>query len=125
MRVVIAAPEHDDGSLLVDELHAWLAGDADLHRTAEIRRVARDATGTMGALDVIEVVVGQGVAVLNLALAYASWRSTRPAPPAVTVTVPGGVLTVTDDSPEALELILAALRATPDRQEGTHGDGTA
>ncbi|WP_262057555.1 effector-associated constant component EACC1 [Streptomyces sp. STR69] len=126
MRVVIAAPEHDDGQLLVDELHTWLAGDADLHRTAEIRRVARDAAGTMGALDVIEVVVGQGVAVLNLAMAYASWRSTRPVPPAVTVTFPGGsALTVTDDSPEALELILATLRATPDGQEGTHGDGTA
>ncbi|MFI0512326.1 hypothetical protein ACH3Y9_00035 [Streptomyces sp. WSLK1-5] len=123
MRVVIAAPEHEDGQLLVDELHDWFVGDTELHRAAEIRRVPVDSTGTMGALDVIEVVVGQGVAVLNLAVAYASWRSTRPTPPAVTVILPGG-RTVTDDGQEALERILAALREEADGQTGARTDDT-
>ncbi|MFJ3778703.1 hypothetical protein ACIPX0_44245 [Streptomyces sp. NPDC090075] len=116
MRATITGPDHEDGHLIVGELHDWLVGDSDLRRTAAIRRIPRESagttgpTGTMGSLDVIEVVVGQGIAALNLAVAYASWRSTRPAPPRLTVTLPGGTLTVTDDSPEALERILAALR---------------
>ncbi|MET9083869.1 hypothetical protein ABZX77_18625 [Streptomyces sp. NPDC004237] len=119
MRATITGPDHEDGHLIVGELHDWLVGDPDLRRTAAIRRIPRESAGTtgptgptgvMGSLDVIEVVVGQGIAALNLAVAYASWRSTRPAPPRLTVTLPGGTLTVTDDSPEALERILAALR---------------
>lgn len=114
MRAVFAAPEQDDGQFVVEELHGWFVGDGELHRGAEIRRVPVGSVGEMGALDVVEVVVGQGIAALNLALAYATWRSTRPAAPRVTVTLPNGV-TVTDDGPEALERILAALRE--------HGDG--
>ncbi|WP_141207847.1 effector-associated constant component EACC1 [Streptomyces griseorubiginosus] len=115
--MVIAAPDHEDGQLLVDELHDWLVGDGELRRTAEILRVHLDTVGTMGALDVIEVVVGQGIAALNLALAYASWRSTRPAPPGVTVTFPdGATVTVTDDGPEALERVLAVLRESADNR---------
>ncbi|MCX5330093.1 hypothetical protein [Streptomyces sp. NBC_00140] len=144
MRVVIAAPEHEDGQLLADELHDWLVGDTELHRTAEIRRPSVPRPGTMGPAAVIEIVVSQGIAALNLAIAYASWRSTRPSPPGLTVTLPGGAtLTVRDDSPEALERILAALRentngvprapAPPDDEgetvrgdeAGARGDGTA
>jgi hypothetical protein len=144
MRVVIAAPEHEDGQMLADELHDWLVGDTELRRTAEIRRLSVPRPGTMGPADVIEIVVSQGIAALNLAIAYASWRSTRPSPPSLTVTLPGGAtLTVRDDSPEALERILAALRentngaptasAAPDDEgetdrggeAGAHGDGTA
>ncbi|OQR63100.1 hypothetical protein B6E66_15800 [Streptomyces maremycinicus] len=114
MRAVFAAPEQvDDAQFVVDELHEWLIGDTDLRRTARISRSSRGATGTMGVTDVVEVVIGQGIAALNLALAYATWRSTRPRPPGIVVTLPGGTLTVTDDSPEALERILAALRDEP------------
>ncbi|MCG7204041.1 effector-associated constant component EACC1 [Streptomyces arenae] len=113
MRATITGPDHEDGHLIVSELHDWLVGDAELRRSARIHRVTRESAGTMGALDVIEVVLGQGIAAANLALAYASWRSTRPVPPRVRVTLPGGTLTLTDDSPEALERILAALREPP------------
>ncbi|WP_405827409.1 hypothetical protein [Streptomyces sp. NBC_01176] len=111
MRAVFAAPEQmDDAQFIVDELHEWLMGDADLRRAARISRISSGATGTMGVTDIVEVVVGQGIAALNLALAYATWRSTRPHPPGIVVTLPGGTLTVTDDSPEALARILAVLR---------------
>ncbi|PWI14180.1 hypothetical protein DI272_08440 [Streptomyces sp. Act143] len=119
MRVVIAAPDQEDGQLLADELHDWLVDDVELHRTAKIRRVPRDAVGAMGVSDVIEVVVSQGIAALNLALAYASWRTTRPAPPGVTVTFAEGTITLTDDSPEALERVLAALRRSADDDGAT------
>lgn len=114
MRAVFAAPEQtDEAQFVVDELHEWLMGDADLRRTSRIARISRGASGTMGVTDVVEVVVGQGIAALNLALAYATWRSTRPRPPGIVVTLPGGTLTVTDDSPEALARILAVLREEP------------
>ncbi|MGV9787072.1 effector-associated constant component EACC1 [Streptomyces sp. NPDC003435] len=117
MRAVFAAPEQmDDTQFVVDELHEWLMGDADLRRSARISRISRGTTGTMGVTDVVEVVVGQGIAALNLAIAYATWRSTRPRPPGIVVTLPGGTLTVTDDSPEALARILEVLRHEPGTQ---------
>ncbi|MEU2339693.1 hypothetical protein ABZ770_40160 [Streptomyces sp. NPDC006654] len=126
MRATITGPDHEDGYLIISELHDWLVGDAELRRSTQIHRVTRESAGTMGALDVIEVVLGQGIAAANLALAYASWRSTRPAPPRVSVTLPGGTLTVTDDSPEALERILAALREPiPGPSAGTPGARSA
>ncbi len=131
MRAVIAAPDHrDDAHLIVNELHDWLMGDAELRHVASVSRIRQHAPGTMGALDVIEIVVDQGIAALNLAVAYATWRSTRRTPPGLVVTLPGGTLTVTDDSPEALERILAALRedpasppAGPGHAETGHADG--
>ena len=70
-------------------LYAWLQDEPDVRRTAEMTLTAgagKPGVGEMGAaIDVIQLVIGDGFQALNLALAYAAWRGTRAKHPAVTI----------------------------------------
>lgn len=77
------------------DLYRWLRSDPDVRRRARVRLgppAADDAT--MGAADVIDVLLGHGIVALDLALSYAAWRAARPSAPAVTLTVDGTSVTV-------------------------------
>jgi hypothetical protein len=81
VRVRITA---DDGAISA-ELYEWLRDD----RTAGVAAVSTDSE-TLGALDVIDVVLTQVTAWANLAVAIAAWRQSRSPAPAVTLTRPDG-----------------------------------
>ncbi|MER5214946.1 hypothetical protein ABT063_31470 [Streptomyces sp. NPDC002838] len=111
MRITIGPAEQDDAGMAVVDLYGWLRGDMEFRR--EVRALSlqsRGEAGTMGATDVIELVLEHGIAALNLAVAYATWRTARPSAPAVTITFPGGTLTVQDGNEETVRRIVEALR---------------
>jgi hypothetical protein len=98
----------------VSDLYRWLRQDADVRRHAVVELVPQQQPGgTMGAVEIINMVLGQGFTALNLALSYASWRTARPAAPPITITVTGGSITVEDASQETIRRIVEALGTTP------------
>ncbi|MFE0513141.1 hypothetical protein [Streptomyces sp. NPDC058964] len=120
----------DDGHETVSDLYRWLRLDADVRRHATVELVpCGKPGGTMGTVEIIDMVLSQGFSALNLAMAYAAWRAARPAAPPITITVTatGRPLTVDDASEETIRRIVEALRAASesDRTEepGRAGDG--
>ncbi|MFI1014558.1 hypothetical protein [Streptomyces sp. NPDC020965] len=109
MRIQIGVLE-DRGDAAVADLHRWFRRDDDLRGRVEIRLEPLPQPGAMGAVEIIELVLGQGFAALNLALSYAAWRAVRPTAPPVTITVDGVTVTVQDGSEESVRRIVAALR---------------
>ncbi|MEU5769736.1 hypothetical protein ABZ782_27850 [Streptomyces asoensis] len=109
MQVRIGIMERGQESALID-LYRWLLRDQDVQRHTTLQWVpASPHSGTMGVVDVINLVVGQGLTALNLALSYAAWRAARPAAPSITISVDGGSLTVHDASEETIRRIVAEL----------------
>ncbi|MFE7130975.1 hypothetical protein ACFVIM_08955 [Streptomyces sp. NPDC057638] len=106
----------DDGdhdTVTAVDLHRWFHEDAELDRYAEIRLDAGAApAGAMGAAEIVDVVLGHGIALGNLVLSYAAWRVARPHKPPVTITVTanGTSVTVSDASEESVRGILELLR---------------
>ncbi|MFF0159804.1 hypothetical protein ACFYRY_20045 [Streptomyces sp. NPDC005263] len=114
MQVQIKVVE-DDGNTTLTDLYRWFRQDDDLRRHAEVRlRPPRQTGGFMGALEVIDLVLSQGFAAANLALAYAAWRAGRPAAPPVTITIDGVSVTVRDGSEESVRQIVELLRSRND-----------
>jgi hypothetical protein len=129
VQVRIAVAESGQEAALID-LYRWLRRDPDVHRhTAVGLAPSAPGSGSMGAVEVIELVVGQGLTALNLALAYAAWRRTRHSAPPVTIQVNGGSVTVGDASEETVRRIVAELAALEEREqrredeELPHADG--
>ncbi|OKJ90725.1 hypothetical protein AMK31_03140 [Streptomyces sp. TSRI0107] len=121
VRIAVAGAESGQGAALID-LYRWLRRDPDVHRHAAVGLApSAPGSGTMGAVDVIELVVGQGLTALNLALAYAAWRRTRHSAPPLTIHVNGGSLTVHDASEETVRRIVAELSSLEER-EAREGD---
>ncbi|GAA4811605.1 effector-associated constant component EACC1 [Streptomyces ziwulingensis] len=109
----------DGSGLAAADLHRWLRQDPRMRQHAEVSlRSSRPDLPTMGSWDVVDVVLGQGIAALNLALSYAAWRATRPAAPAVTLTVDGRSVTVSGRCDDAAVRRIVELL-------GTGPDGTA
>ncbi|MEU5726358.1 hypothetical protein [Micromonospora sp. NPDC047738] len=76
------------------ELFDWLRVDASLIRGAEVRPGPADP-GKLGALEIIDVVLGQATAISSLALAVEAWRRSRSRPGTVTITrADGATLTL-------------------------------
>lgn len=92
----------------VQALHGWLARSPDLD--ADITQTS-SATGHMGALDVINIVLTHAVAAANLVIAYTAWRRARPDAPPIVFTVGGITVTAADATPETVERIRATLLA--------------
>ncbi|WP_433825804.1 effector-associated constant component EACC1 [Actinoplanes sp. CA-015351] len=119
MKISVVAVEDEQATL---GLYRWFRDDETLTGQAVEIREDEEPTGTMGAAEVIEVVLTHGVALANLAIAYATWRDSRDDDTTeVTFTGDGGSITVKDASPETIERIVAALsepaRPEPEAEE--------
>ena len=62
------------------------------------------------AFDVIQLVVDSGFQTLNLAVAYASWRATRPGRPQVTIERDDTRITLDGSEPDSIEIIIHTLK---------------
>ncbi|WP_425336677.1 effector-associated constant component EACC1 [Streptomyces profundus] len=74
-------------------LYEWLLLDRGVRRDAHLKMTSSAAPipGQQGALlDVVSLTVGTSISAGSLGVAIASWRSTRPQEPTVTVERPDG-----------------------------------
>ncbi|MFC4021460.1 hypothetical protein ACFOW4_26455 [Micromonospora sp. GCM10011542] len=78
-----------DDAAASGELFDWLRADASLIREAEVRPGPAEP-GNLGALEIIDVVLGQATAISSLALAVETWRRSRPHRESLTITRPDG-----------------------------------
>ncbi|MEU8822872.1 hypothetical protein [Streptomyces sp. NPDC048636] len=111
MEIRIRTDEGDDGEESLLSLYRWLHEDMSLERTAEVElREAPTEEGAMGgAWDTVDVVLTHATALSGLALAVATWRSTRPSAPPLTVERGGVTVTVHSDDPDEVRRLLEAL----------------
>ncbi|MFF0373282.1 effector-associated constant component EACC1 [Actinoplanes missouriensis] len=91
-------------------MYRWFRDDENLAGHAVEMRDDGRPTGTMGAIEFIDVVLTHGTALANLVIAYATWRQSRDDDTTeVTFTCDGRSITVKDASPETIDRIVAAL----------------
>lgn len=98
-----------EGSQDASSLYRWLVAEPELRGRAEVGVGAAEAgPGHMGgALDVVNVVLANSIALGSLITAVLAWRGTRPRAPQVRLERDGVVVIVQDSSPETVERILA------------------
>ncbi|MEU8681202.1 hypothetical protein [Streptomyces sp. NPDC048611] len=89
-------------------LYRWLAAEPELRGQARMSLEAEQAEpGHMGgALDLVNVVLSNGIALGSLITAVATWRESRPRAPQIRLERDGVVVTVQDASPEEIERVL-------------------
>jgi hypothetical protein len=95
-----------DDALELASLRDWLSRDVDIASQATIRTIQTEPSGTMGGLDVVQIVLTHAMALGQLALAYAAWRKSRPSTPPLTIDVNGTIVIVRDASPETISRIV-------------------
>jgi hypothetical protein len=101
-----------DGAELTS-LYRWLRDDPDVRRDAKLTAVSTPAQrGDMGgALELVNVVLSNSIALSSLVVAVASWiGSRRTSSPVVRLEYNGVTVTIDTDSPEAIEAVLRGLR---------------
>jgi hypothetical protein len=70
-----------------------------------------------GAVEVINVVLSNSIAVGSLLVAVASWRRSRPRPPSTRIEGHGISITIEDASPETVRRVVQALTDRPEPGE--------
>ena len=108
IHIYITGPNADQE---LGSLYAWLQDEPDIRRQARVSLMATESgPSDMGAaLEVIQLAVDGGFQALNLALAYASWRATRPSRPQVTIERDGTKITLDDANPDTVQAIVRAI----------------
>ncbi|WP_213452239.1 effector-associated constant component EACC1 [Rhizomonospora bruguierae] len=89
MRLRLSISGTDDAPDLeaLRSLRSWLADEPSVRRYARIQWGGAAAERELGtAVDVVSLVLGTGISTVQLLLAIAQWRASRPVPPTVTVT---------------------------------------
>src|SRR5260370_20152753 len=96
--------------------------DQDNRTTASIKVVdSRPQPGTMaGEIELISLLASSGFNIASLAVAIASWRSTRSAPPPMRIEAPGiqVIVNESDSEASAIQKIEGALSAVQKEAEG-------
>ncbi|MGY5133023.1 effector-associated constant component EACC1 [Streptomyces nigrescens] len=89
-------------------LYRWLVAEPELRGQVEVSLgPRRPEPGHMGgALDIVNVVLANSIALGSLITAVGTWRGSRPRPPQIRLERDGVVVTVQDGSPETVERIL-------------------
>lgn len=120
MRLRLSIPGDDDGGGEPDvealrSLRGWLAEEPMVRRYGEVHWSNAAPPGELGAaIDVLTLVIGTGMSTLQLLLAVAQWRASRPVPPTVTITrtEPGGAtVRIEATDPQTLAAAAEALEA--------------
>jgi hypothetical protein len=109
IHIRMSGPEADTA---LTSLYAWLRDEPDLRQRSRISLLAAEpGPAEMGtAFDIIQLVVDSGFQAMNLALAYAAWRATRPSQPLVTIEYDGLKLTLNGSETDAVETIVRLLK---------------
>jgi hypothetical protein len=109
IQIRMAGPDADRE---LGSLYAWLQEEPDIRRYSSMSLVPTEPSDSeMGAeFEVIKLVVDSGFQALSLALAYASWRATRPRHPQVTIEHGGAKVTLDDDDPDTVQAIIRAVQ---------------
>ena len=96
----------------LSSLYAWLRDEPDVRQRAQISLLsAESGPAEMGAaFDIIQLAVDGGFQAMNLALAYAAWRATRPSRPRVTMEFNGITVTLDGSESDAVEVIVQLLK---------------
>ncbi|MFF5091789.1 effector-associated constant component EACC1 [Streptomyces niveus] len=104
------AEERDsDHTQAASSLHRWLVAEPELRGQARVAAgVGEVGEGHMGdALEVVNVVLANSIALGSLVTAVVAWRGSRARAPQVRLERNGVIVTVQDSSPETVERILA------------------
>ncbi|MFF4711035.1 hypothetical protein ACFY2V_06455 [Streptomyces eurythermus] len=107
-------------------LYRWLVLEPELRGRAKVSTAtAGSEAGRMGgAPDIVDIVLGNAIALGNLLVAVAAWRDSRRRPPEVRLERRGVAVTLRDASPEDIERILGVLDPGEDGDsEPGRGDG--
>jgi Effector Associated Constant Component 1 len=96
----------------VNSLFRWLQRDRALRRGSSVSLSAQGPPGEMGALEAVNVIVTQGTALANLALAFAAWRDSRAKPVPISVTVNAQTIILGAEDPDDMEREIRSLLAT-------------
>lgn len=89
-------------------LYRWLLSDPDLRGRARVEAGPADLPqGHMGdALDAVNVVLANSIALGSLVTSVLSWRGSRPRPSHIRLERDGRVIVLDDCSPETIDRIL-------------------
>jgi hypothetical protein len=102
-----------DGPDPVRSLRTWLQDDRTVREHGELQWAEAESPGHQGVLiDVIQLAVGSGLSVLQLALAVAQWRDSRHPHPVVTITRKlddGRSIRIETSDPAVLERVVREL----------------
>lgn len=109
----------DDGAVAAD-LYEWLRAD-------RIDGVLAEATDpeTLGALEIVNVVLSQAAAFSSLAVAIASWRQSRAPEPRITITKSDGSTLELPSGPGGSADVVLAFLTAPVPPAGGDGGGSA
>ncbi|MFE5664873.1 hypothetical protein ACFQ7N_23215 [Streptomyces niveus] len=104
-----AEEQGGDHTQAASSLYRWLVAEPELRGQARVAGGAGEVgEGRMGdALEVVNVVLANSIALGSLVTAVVAWRGSRARPPQVRLERNGVVVTVQDSSPETVERILA------------------
>jgi predicted dehydrogenase len=93
-------------------LYRWLTVDPQVVPDTTVSLAPEPAppgAGEMGALEVVNVVLGNGVALGSLVVAVCSWRESRSRPPTVRIERDDVSVVIEDASPETVRRVIEAL----------------
>lgn len=118
MDAQLSVADSSDGTEITS-LYRWLAQDPDVRRDAKVTIVPAPAPPQPGgmscALEVVNVVLGNAIALSSLVVAVASWIGSRKSAssPVVRIEREGVSVTISADSPEAIRNVLRELEGEP------------
>ncbi|MFB4310533.1 hypothetical protein [Actinomadura sp. GTD37] len=97
----------DDDERVVASLYRWLSRDPDVIDAARTSlRPGEAEPGTMGAAELIQVLIEDAAAVAGIVSAVGAWYASRRSRPSIRIERGERVYVITDPSPEVLRRIL-------------------
>ncbi|MFI8529904.1 hypothetical protein ACIGMX_06540 [Streptomyces aquilus] len=101
----------ESGTGELRSLQGWLRADPETRRSVAVdARAGTPAPGDMGtALDVLELVTGNGWSAASFVLALVAWRQSRPQRPRVEIRRGATVVVLTDCSEAEIERAVRSL----------------